>query len=152
MATLRDLGLVDVSVARGATFGAAAASLQSVGISALAVVDGRRHVVGLFTDDDLLHGLFPPYLAELRHTAFVRDDEDALARRAREVAGEPVARHMRKPVILAADTSLTHAAERFLHVPWGALAVVDEHDRFLGMLSQIEFARAVLERVGGIDA
>jgi CBS domain-containing protein len=148
MATLRDLPLVDASVARTATFAEAADALRAAGISALAVLDGQGAVVGLFTDDDLLHGLFPPYLTELHHTAFVQDDEDALATRAHAVSSEPVERHMREPVTLAADTSLTHAAERFLHVPWGALAVVTAEDgNFLGMLSEIEFARAVLARL-----
>jgi CBS domain-containing protein len=149
VATLRDIALVDASVARSATFAEAADALRAAGISALAVLEDRRAVAGLFTDDDLLHGLFPPYLAELHHTAFVRDDEDALAARALAVGSEPVVRHMREPVTLAADTSLTHAAERFLHVPWGALAVTAEDGRFLGMLSEIELARAVLARLRG---
>jgi CBS domain-containing protein len=147
MATLRDVPLIDASVPRSATFAEAADALRAAGISALAVLDGQRAVIGLFTDDDLLHGLFPPYLTELHHTAFVRDDEDALAARALAVGSEPIEQHMREPVTLAADTSLTHAAERFQHVPWGALAVTAEDGRFLGMLSEIEFARAVLARV-----
>jgi CBS domain-containing protein len=149
MATLRDVPLVDAAVHRSATFADAADALRDAGISALAVLDDQRTVAGLFTDDDLLHGLFPPYLTELRHTAFVHDNEDGLAARALAVGSDPVERHMRGPVVLAADTSLTHAAERFLHVPWGALAVTTEDGHFLGMLSEIELARAVLARVRG---
>lgn len=55
---------------------------------------------------------------------------------------------MREPVTLVSDTSLTHAAEKFLHVPWGALAVTDEDGRFLGMLTEIEFSRVLLSRLG----
>lgn len=147
MRTLRETKLHDAWVRRDATFAEAADVFREFGISAIAVLDEQRRVVGLFTEDDLVRGLFPAYLGELRHTAFLEDDERAFAERLRERGRERVERHMRKPVTLELETSAAHAAERFLHCEWGALAVV-ESGRFVGMLSQIDFAREMCRRLG----
>ena len=71
MAFVRDLALVSASVLRDATFAEAARVLSSSGLGAIAVLDTAGTVTGVFTSDDELRGLFPGYLAELRHTAFV---------------------------------------------------------------------------------
>jgi CBS domain-containing protein len=146
MNTLRQAPLVRAFVARSASFGDAARTLLAAGLSAIAVVDDNGRVVGFFTEDDLIAGCFPAYLRELRHTAFTRDDEAALVERLREAGEEPVAEYMSKPETLEIDTSATHVAERFLHAAWGALAIVED-DRFVGMLSQLEFARWLLGRL-----
>jgi CBS domain-containing protein len=146
MVALRDTNLIDASVPAEATFLDAARTLASAGLSAIAVVGADGRVIGLFTEDDLVAGLFPRYLRELRHTAFAEDDRAALAERLRRAGSQPVVEHMSKPVTVEVDTSATHAAERFLHNQWGAFAVV-EHGRFLGMLSQIDFARRLLDRL-----
>lgn len=146
VSSLREAPLVQASVSRNASFDEAARVLLGEGLSAIAVLDENRRVVGFFTEDDLVAGFFPPYLRELTHTAFTRDDEESLVERLREAAGEPVDAHMTKPETLEIDTSATHAAERFLHVTWGAVAVVRD-DRFVGMLSQIDFARWLLSRL-----
>jgi CBS domain-containing protein len=140
---LSDLPLADIAVPVTATFREAARSLCTNGLSAIAVLDDRRRVVGLFTEDDFLAGLFPGYLADLRHTAFAREELEAVSARARTTASEPVDRHMRPPVLVEIDSSTLHAAEVFLHCEWGAVAVV-EGDRFVGMLSQVEFCRRLL--------
>ncbi len=145
MPSLRDLDLVDASVPRSATFAEAAKTLCASGLPELAVLDGAS-VVGMFGEDDLLAGLFPRYLRELRHTAFAGDDPSVLAAAADRAAADAVERHMRKPVTLAISSSATHAAEVFLHCEWGALAVVEE-GRFVGMLSQLDFCRALVRRL-----
>lgn len=144
---LRELELVDASVSADAPFVEAADALLASGLSAVAVLDRSRAVLGFFTEDDLLKGLFPPYLAELHHTAFLRDEAAALQEHARAVAQEPVSRHMRKAVTVDVGDSAAHVAERFLHCEWGALAVVDE-GRFVGMLRQDRFCRLLLGRLG----
>ncbi|HSC93228.1 MAG TPA: CBS domain-containing protein [Gaiellaceae bacterium] len=147
MTTLRETTLAtEAFVAEDATFRDAAARLAAVEVSAIAVLDGRRRVAGLFTDDDLLRGLFPGYLADLRHTAFLELDADALAAQLEKAGDDPVARHMREPATVEIDTNTVHAAERFLHTPWGSLAVVDER-RFVGMLGQVEFCRAIMRHL-----
>jgi CBS domain-containing protein len=143
--TLPDIELVPASVARSATFLEAAEALTRHSVPTIAVVDDEEGVVGLFGGEDLLRGLFPGYLPDLRHTAFASDDPGVLAERARAVSSQPVEKHMRKPVTVDADASAIHVAERFLHCDFGALAVVEE-ERFVGMLSRADFCRAVLRQ------
>jgi CBS domain-containing protein len=147
MPTLRDATLVDASVAETATLAEAARSLSAARVPALAVLGQGRRVLGLFTENDLVAGFVPGYVRELRHTAFAEDDLEALARRGREAAGEPVTRHMSRPVALELDTSATHAAERFLHGNCGAVAVTDG-DRFVGVLAAAELVRLLLATAG----
>lgn len=146
---LGDIELVDASVARTASVLEAARVLLASGVSAIAVVDADGRVVGLFTDDDVLRALLPGYVRELRHTAFLESEEavDALAAGAGKGSAEAVERHMREPVTVDLRTSAIHVAERFLHAPWGALAAV-ENDRFVGMVDQLEFVRALMRRLG----
>jgi CBS domain-containing protein len=146
MTLLRTMKLLPVSIHEDGSFLDAARLLLAARTSALAVLDADERVVGLFTDDELLRGFFPRYLDELHHTAFLTEGADALARAV--AAGDRVAEHMREPVIVELDAAAAHVVERFLHTPWGAIAVVD-HGRFVGMVEQLEFAGEVLARLGG---
>ena len=136
--------LVEASVLRHATFAEAADELTKRKLSAIAVVDDDGAVVGLFGGDELLGGLFPPYLADLHHTAFAPDDTGILARRAEQVRGEPIDKHMRKPVTVEAETSAIHVAEVFLHSRVGAIAVVAD-GKLVGMLDLEDFCRSVVK-------
>lgn len=144
MATLLGADLVPASVPAGATFLDAAVALTSHPVSAVAVLGPDGEVVGVFGAEELLRGLFPRYLAELRHTAFAQDDPALLARCAEQAGSQPVERHMKQPVTVDDDASATHVAERFLHCELDALPVVRD-GRFVGMLGRSEFCRAVLE-------
>jgi CBS domain-containing protein len=146
VSTLHDIELVPASVDVSATFDEAARTLSESRVPALAVLEEGR-VVGLFTDEELLLGVSPKYLDELRHTAFLESELPSLRERAAAVRGEPVRSHMRKPITVELDTSSFHAAERFVHCDEGAIAVVDEAGRFVGMLSRAEFAYAMLRRL-----
>jgi CBS domain-containing protein len=146
MSTLHDIALVDASVDASATFGDAAQTLSASRLSALAVLHEGK-VIGLFTDEELLLGVSPRYLDELRHTAFLETELPSLRERAREVRGEPVREHMRRPITIELEGSSMHATERFVHCDEGALPVVDDDDRFVGMLSRTEFAHALLKRL-----
>ena len=145
MAQLFGIELVPASVPLGAPFLEAAAVLTAHPVSTIAVLDRDGRVVGLFGGDHLLTGLFPAYLKELRHTAFITDDELLFERRAREAAHEPVEKHMAEPLVVDTGTSATHVAELFLHFEEDALPVVED-GRFLGMLGRSEFCRAMLRR------
>jgi CBS domain-containing protein len=144
MSMLRELPLQPVGVRADASFLEAARLLLESRLSAIAVLDDADRVAGLFTDDDLLRGLFPRYLEELHHTAFL--GRDGLQATLQAVAAEKVARYMREPVSVDIDAGAAHVVERFLHTPWGAIAVV-EADRFVGMLDQLEFTRRLLGRL-----
>jgi CBS domain-containing protein len=143
MRVVSDIELVPASVARRATFREAAEVLVAHPVTTIAVVDEAGRVVGLFADADLLSGVFPRYLAELRHTAFADDDAGLLGERARAVAADPVERHMQPPIVLDESSSATHAAERFLHCDHGALPVT-RGGRFVGMLGRAELCRHIL--------
>ena len=148
MPLLDDTKLVPASVPRTATFLEAARALFGSGVSAIAVLDAEHRVIGLFSDDDLLRGVFPAYLGELRHTAFLHQETAALAASLEKARTDPVERHMREPMTVEVDASSIHVAERFLHCAWGALAVV-ENERFVGMVDQVEFIEALMGRLGG---
>jgi CBS domain-containing protein len=144
MTVLREIQLRPASVRENRSFLDAARALLAARVSAIAVLDRDERVVGLFTDDDLLAGLFPPYLDELRHTAFLVDDE-TLQASAEAAARETVGQHMRRPVTVEIDAGAAHVVERFLHTPWGAIAVV-ESGRFVGMVDQLDLISRLLGR------
>jgi CBS domain-containing protein len=146
MALLRELQLLPVSVLRGAPFLEAVRALLAAETSAIAVLGDGDRVVGVFTDDDLLRGLFPRYLEELHHTAFLVEGGELLLAKLEAAAGEPVDRYMRDPVTVEMDSSVAHVVERFLHTPWGAVAVVED-GRFVGMVDELSFVRHLLKRL-----
>jgi CBS domain-containing protein len=146
MAILRDMQLLPVSVRADTGFPEAARALLAAHSSAIAVVDRDERVIGVFTDDDLLRGLFPRYLSELRHTAFLVNEGQPLSASLDAAAGEPVSHYMREPVTVEIDASAAHVVERFLHTPWGAIAVV-EAGRFVGIVGQLEFTERLIEQL-----
>lgn len=146
MADLRDLPLVDASIGRTATFAEAVALLFEAHVPAIAVLDDDRRLAGVISEADVLRAVFPGYLAELRHTAFVEDDRVALDERARAVRDKPVAELARRVESLDVEESETHAAERFLHTGEQALPVV-LGGRFVGMLSMAALCHARLGRM-----
>jgi CBS domain-containing protein len=148
MAQVLGIELVPAAVDESATFVEAAETLAAHPVSAIAVTGTGGTVIGIFGNEDLLEGLFPTYLKELRHTAFARDDDSILHRCASEAASEPVVRHMKAAVTVDAGTSATHVAELFLHHDVDALPVVDEGE-FVGMLGRTEFCREMLRRQTG---
>lgn len=148
MTRIRDLELAPASVEDTATFATAAAEMSQTGLPALAVLSADGKVAGVFSEDDLLRGLFPGYLGELHHTAFLGDDESRLQARAAASSGDPVGKHVTKAPMLELDDSATHAAELFLHSGLGALPVVDR-GRFAGMLLQRTLAADACRRMAG---
>jgi CBS domain-containing protein len=147
MADLRELPLVQASVRKDVTFGEAVEQLFDARVPALAVLEEDGRLLGIVSEVDVLRAVFPGYLAELRHTAFVEDDPVVLDERARAVRNRPVAELAREVEPLEGDESETHAAERFLHTGEQALPVV-EGERFLGMLSIAALCHARLDRAG----
>lgn len=141
---LRDLALTNTSVPATATLAEAVAALFEAQVPALAVVDEQQRVVGIFSEGDLLRAVFPGYLAEVRHTAFLPDDARALDELARLARVRPIRDLARPSEMLAADDSQVHAAERLMHSGEDALPVVDG-TRFVGMLSVAALCHARLD-------
>jgi CBS domain-containing protein len=147
MADLRDCPLVDASIRGGTSFRDAVSRLFEAQVPAIAVVDDDGRLLGVLAESDVLRAVFPSYIAELRHTAFMEDDERALDELALEVRDRPVTHFARAVTPLDGDESETHAAERFLHTGEQALPIV-ESGRFIGMLSMAALCHARLDRAG----
>lgn len=142
---LRDLELIDASVPEGAELAAAVAELFAAQVPALAVLDEERRVVGILSERDVLGAVFPGYLAEMRHTAFLPDDTAVLEELAARARDRPVREFVRTSEVLQASDSQIHAAERLMHSGDDALPVVED-GRFLGMLSVAGLCHARLGR------
>jgi CBS domain-containing protein len=142
---LRDLALTDASVPENATLAEAVAELFEARVPAVAVLDEAGHVAGILSERDVLGAVFPGYLAELRHSAFLQDDESALEELAARARDRPVRDFIRASAVLDASDSQIHAAERLLHSGDDALPVV-EGGRFVGMLSVAGLCHARLDR------
>lgn len=142
---LRGIELIEASVLESAPLAEAAATLFASRVPALAVVDESGRVTGIFSEEDLLKSVFPGYLDEVRHTAFMPDDAPSLTKLARSVRHRPVREFARGIEALQLGDSQIHAAERFLHTGEDALPVVDG-DRFVGMLSIAALCHARLLR------
>jgi CBS domain-containing protein len=117
--------------------------LYRSGLGAIAVLDDDE-VRGMFTQDDLLRAVFPRYLDELEHTAFLDDDEvfllgSDLAR------STPVATLMRRVEPVELPASALDLAQRFLHHDAPALIAV-RGGAFAGVIDQTTFCTAILRR------
>jgi CBS domain-containing protein len=141
---LRDLALKNTSVPTTATLADAVTALFEAQVPALAVVDPDGRFVGIFSESDLLRAVFPGYLSEVRHTAFLPDSALALEELAERARALPVRELARRSEVLHVDDSQIHAAERLLHTGEDALPVVDG-TRFVGMLSVAALCHARLD-------
>jgi CBS domain-containing protein len=93
-----------------------------------------------------MEALFPGYLKQLRHAAFVdRSLNDALERRD-SCRTEPIGRYMNtEHVDVGPDFSDLQIAEIFLHHRVLIVPIV-AHGRLQGILTRRDFFRAVAER------
>lgn len=145
---LRDLDLTDASVPETAPLAEAVAELFAARVPAVAVLDAENRVLGILSERDVLRAVFPGYLAEIRHSAFLPDDATALEELASRARDRPLRDFMRSSEVLDASDSQIHAAERLMHSGDDALPVV-EGGRFLGMLSVAALCHARLDRQPG---
>ena len=141
---LRDLSLTPAAVLESATLAEAVSALFESKVPAVAVVDGQHRIVGILSERDVLGAVFPGYLVEIKHSAFLPDDTAALEDLAARARDRPVRDFVRRSDVLHADDSLIHAAERLLHSGEDALPVVDG-ERFIGMLSVAGLCHARLD-------
>jgi CBS domain-containing protein len=141
---LRDLDLTDASVQESAALAEAVAELFEARVPAVAVLDADDRVLGILSERDVLRAVFPGYLAEIRHTAFLPDDAPVLAELAARARDRPIRDFTRVSEVLDGAYSQIHAAERLLHSGDDALPVV-ENGRFIGMLSVAALCHARLD-------
>jgi CBS domain-containing protein len=116
---------------------------------ALPVVDGRERYAGIFGEREFMEALFPGYLRELRHTAFIDRSLDEALERRDSCRIEPIGRYMNaEHVDVGPDFSDVQVAEIFLHHRVLVVPIVAD-GRVQGMLTRRDFFRAVAERFIG---
>jgi CBS domain-containing protein len=142
---LRDLDLTDASVPESATLAEAVAELFEARVPAVAILGESRRVLGILSERDVLGAVFPGYLAEIRHSAFLHDDAAALEALAARARGRSVREFVRTSEILDGSDSQIHAAERLMHSGDDALPVTDQ-GRFIGMISVAGLCHARLDQ------
>jgi CBS domain-containing protein len=118
-------------------------------LPALPVVDPAGRYAGIFGEREFMEALFPGYLKQLRHAAFLpRSLDEALEKRER-CRVEPVERYMNtEHVEVGPDFSDTQVAEIFLHHRVLVVPVV-ANGRVEGILTRRDFFRAIAERFIG---
>ena len=103
------------------------------GIRHLPVIDGERRVVGMLSDRDVRTAIGNPLRAVNARDAAVRIESTRVFQAM-----------TRQPSTLPAGTRLSRAAAFFADHKVGALPIVDEHDRFVGLVSYLDVLRAVV--------
>ena len=141
------MSLPQTAVAEDASLADAIGALLRDDVGVVAVTRGDGAVLGILTYDDILRAVFPRYLDELHHTAFLEDPPAALPPGVSAQLAKPVARELRKAVTVDLGASLWHVAERFLHCADPALIAVDD-GRFAGVVEEAQFCRLLFGPVG----
>ncbi len=108
---------------------------------AVPVVDEKRHVVGIITEDDLLERAGMP----ARLTVAGRLERDDLREFFAQVSQDKTARDiMTSPVhTVRATDALGHVAQQMVEQNRTRFPVVDAEDRLVGMVSRLDMLRAV---------
>jgi CBS domain-containing protein len=116
------------------------------GMPALAVVDERERFAGIFGEREFMTALFPGYLGQLRHAAYLPRTLDAALEKREACRREPISRYLTtEHVEVGPDFSDTQVAEIFLHHRVLVVPVVAD-GRVEGLLTRRDFFRAVAER------
>ena len=103
------------------------------GIRHLPVVDGERRVIGVVSDRDVRTAIGDPLRAVNARDAFVRLETTRVAD-----AMTP------SPSTLPSGTRLSQAAAFFADHKVGALPIVDQDERLVGLISYTDILRAVI--------
>ena len=118
-------------------------------LPALPVIDDRGQLVGIFGEREFIEAVFPGYLGQLRHTAFVPRSLDAVLEKRQACRTEPVSRHMnREHIRVGPESSDTQIAEIFLHHRVLIIPVVDG-GTVTGVVTRHGFFTAAAERFLG---
>jgi CBS domain-containing protein len=116
------------------------------GMPALAVVDERERFAGIFGEREFMSALFPGYLSQLRHAAYLPRTLDAALEKRDSCRRDPIAKYLTTDhVEVGPDFSDTQVAEIFLHHRVLVVPVVaDGHVE--GLLTRRDFFRGIAER------
>jgi CBS domain-containing protein len=130
----------------GDSVGESVAKLAASGLPALVVTDDDGRFAGIFGEREFIGAIFPGYLKEMKHAAFVPASlEDSLEKRA-ESRDDPVSDYMNtEHVEIEADASDAQVAEIFLHHRVLIIPVVADR-RPLGLITRNDFFREIAQR------
>jgi CBS domain-containing protein len=118
-------------------------------LPALPVVDERERYAGIFGEREFMNALFPGYLSQLKHSAFLSRSLDEALEKRESCRIEPVGKYMHTGhVEVGPDFSDTQVAEIFLHHRVLVVPIVD-HGAVVGMIRRRDFFRAMAERFVG---
>lgn len=123
-----------VSIDAEATVGDAAGAMLEAGVRHLPVVDSDRRLVGIVSERDLRTRLATDLRSWTQAPPSTLDEPIAGS-----MAGEPIA--------VRPSTSLADCLEAFTDERVGALPIVDEDDRLVGILSYVDLLRWLREHV-----
>ncbi len=125
--------------------------LLDCALPALPVIDDRERLVGIFGEREFIEAVFPGYLGQLRHTAFVPRSLDDVLEKRQSCRLEPVGKYMNREHLLVGPTSSdTQIAEIFLHHRVLIIPVVADH-RVTGLITRHAFFNAAAERFVSSD-
>jgi CBS-domain-containing membrane protein len=145
--TVTDPLLRDTPVVRADdTVEAAVRALLESDLPALPVVDERDRLLGIFGEREFLGAVFPGYVKELKHAAFVkRSLEDALEKRS-SCRSQAVREFVNtEHVDVGPDFSDIEVAEIFLHHRVLLVPVADD-GTVIGVITRGDFFRSVADR------
>jgi acetoin utilization protein AcuB len=137
-----------VTIRRDETLDAAWGLLQRRKVRHLPVVDDEGRLVGIVTDRDLRHALIDPRLRRrARHLlAPTLATAASLAATARSLAALPVEQVMTRGALAVSPATTLREAALLMHERRvGAVPVVEAGGRVVGMLSEVDVVRALLD-------
>lgn len=135
-----------VSIAVSANIGAAAALFAEKHVGLLPVLDENRRLVGVLHLRDLLKLVMPAFVELIEDFDFVQGDLGIYEslKPSREAAAQPVSTVMESPVSVKASSGLLLAFALMENHDLYDLPVIDEQDRLIGLVSEVDVGTALL--------
>ena len=116
------------------------------GMPALAAADAKDRFAGIFGEREFMSALFPGYVKQLRHAAFLPRSLDEALEKRESCRLEPVGQHLTTGhVEVGPDFSDVQVAEIFLHHRVLVVPVIAD-GRVEGLLTRRDYFRALAER------
>ncbi len=129
------------------TVEAAIRVLLETDLPAIPVVDAEARYVGIFGEREFMGAIFPGYLKELRHAAFVPRSLDEALEKREESRHDPVRRYMNTEHVEVAPVHAdVQLAEIFLHHRVLIVPIVD-NGRVAGIITREDYTKALARRI-----
>lgn len=120
--------------------------LFSCKISGLPVVDTDQHVMGMFTEKDVLRAILPSYVSQVGRFVY-ENTPKTIKSKAEKLALLKVGDLMHKDVIkVLQDTPVSEVARLMLTQNVRRIPVVDAADRLVGIAARADVLKQILQR------